>query len=125
MLKLNATPEILRKSLAHEDISPAQVDDLISEIGRGNSRSLFNDHGAGVIQILKDAHGRVEMFLKAWGGSRLTAWLKDLIKFASQNRVNSLLIQTKNKSVYKIITQRYGFLSAGYVDGNFIMRKAF
>lgn len=125
MLKLDIkNPEDLKKSLAHEGATQADIENLIKDVENGKCKILSSEEADGVIEILKE-DSQYEMFLRAWGGNDMTGYLKNLIEFAKNNRLNSLKIQTKSKSVFSIITGRYGFKPVGFINENFVMRRAF
>jgi len=125
VLKLDIkNPEDLKTSLAHEGATLADIENLIDDVKKGRGRILSSENADGVIEILTE-DGQNEMFLRAWGGKNMTEYLKDLINFAKNNRLNALRIQTKSKSVFSIITNRYGFKPVGFINENFVMRRAF
>lgn len=124
MLKLSENTNILRDALKHEGLSQSDFVALDSEVSRGESKVLIGDRAAGVIQVLKNSANKSILFLRAWGGYGLVVYLKDLIDFTRLNGLNYLEIQTKNKKVFNILTQRYKFNTRAYKDGNFIMERA-
>ena len=124
MLKLSDKTDILRDALKHEGLAQSDFAALDLEVKRGESKVLIGDRAAGVIQVLKNSANKSILFLRAWGGYGLVAYLKDLIDFTRLNGLNYLEIQTKNKKVFNILTQRYKFNTRAYKDGNFIMERA-
>lgn len=124
MLKLSDKTDILRNALKHEGLALSDFAALDLEVKRGESKILIGDRAAGVIQVLKNSANKSILFLRAWGGYGLVGYLKDLIDFTRLNGLNILEIQTKNKKVFNILTQRYKFNARSYQDGNFIMERA-
>lgn len=124
MLKLSDKTDILRDALKHEGLNQSDFNALDLEVKRGESKVLLGERAAGVIQVLKNNANKTILFLRAWGGYGLVAYLKDLIEFTRLNGLNYLEIQTKNKKVFNILTQRYKFNTRSYRDGNFVMERA-